>query len=86
MNADDIISEAEIAGFMNWRGPGAHSAHMMRRIKKLVEEVADRAVKGSEMVPAAQASGTYGGYMNYTPIDYKTIYPTGTVFYIKMKK
>lgn len=86
MKSDDIISEAEIAGFMNWRGPGAYSQHMMRRIKKLIEEVAQRASTGSDMVPAAHASGTYGGYMNYTPVDYKTQYPTGTVFYIKVSK
>lgn len=86
MTSDDIISEAEIAGFMNWSGPGAYSAHMMRRIKKLVAEVAKRASTAADMVPAAHASGTYGGYMNYAPLDHKTIYPTGTVFYIKVMK
>lgn len=86
MTSDDIISEEEIAAIMNWKGPGAYSQHMMRRIKKLVEEVAKRASTSSEMIEAAHASGTYGGYMNYTPKDYKTVYPTGTVFYIKVKK
>lgn len=43
MNNKDIISEAEIAGFMNWRGPGAYSQGPMNRIKKIVQEVAKRA-------------------------------------------
>lgn len=86
MNCDDIISEEEIAEIMNWKGPNAYSPHMMRRIKKLVEEVAKRASTSTEMKEAASASGTYGGYFNYTPIGHKTQYPTGTVFYIKAKK
>lgn len=86
MKSDDIISEEEIAAIMNWKGPSAYSQHMMRRIKKLVEEVASRSVVSQEMRAVAHASGTYGGYMNYTPIDNKTAYPTGTVFYIKVKK
>ena len=87
MTSDDIISEEEIAAIMNWKGPGAYSQHMMRRIKKLVEEVAGRAVISQEMRPVAHASGTYGGYMNYARLDYKTeAFATGTVFYIKVKK
>lgn len=86
MNSDEIMDETEIAMFMNWRGPGAYSQHMMRRIKKMIEEVAKRAATGTEMVEAARASGTYGGYMNYEPLDHKTRYPTGTVFYIMRKR
>lgn len=35
----EIISDAEIAGYMNWRGPGAYTAHALKRIKRIVEEV-----------------------------------------------
>lgn len=43
VNCDEIISEAEIAGYMNWRGPGAYSQGPINRIKRIVEEVARRA-------------------------------------------
>lgn len=36
------ISDAEIAGYMNWRGPGAYTQHAMRRIKRIVAEVERR--------------------------------------------
>lgn len=40
---DDVpLSAAEIAGFMNWRGPGAYSIHAERRIRKLVAEAVRR--------------------------------------------
>lgn len=32
------LSGAEIAGFMNWRGPGAYTAHAERRIVRLIAE------------------------------------------------
>jgi hypothetical protein len=33
------MTDAEIAGYMNWRGPGAYTAHAMKRIKRIIEEV-----------------------------------------------
>ena len=86
MNSDEIMDETEICLFMNWKGPNTYSPHMMRRIKKLIEEVAKRASTGTELIEAAKASGTYGGYMNYEPSDQKTQYPTGTVFYVRVKR
>jgi len=35
----EIISDAEIAGFMGWRGPGAYTQNSLRKIKRIVEEV-----------------------------------------------
>lgn len=36
------MTDAEIAGYMNWRGPGAYTAHHMKRIKRIIEEVQRR--------------------------------------------
>ena len=36
------LSGAEIAGFMNWRGPGAYTAHAERRIVRLIAEAVRR--------------------------------------------
>ena len=36
------LSSAEIAGFMNWRGPGAYTVHAERRIRRLVAEAVQR--------------------------------------------
>lgn len=36
------MTDAEIAGYMNWRGPGAYTAHHMKRIKRIIEEVQKR--------------------------------------------
>ena len=36
------MTDAEIAGYMNWRGPGAYTAHAMKRIKRIIEEVQSR--------------------------------------------
>lgn len=36
------MTEAEIAGYMGWRGPGAYTQHQMRKIKEIVEEVQRR--------------------------------------------
>lgn len=30
------MTDAEIAGYMNWRGPGAYTQHHMKRIKTLL--------------------------------------------------
>lgn len=39
---DVPLSAAEIAGFMNWRGPGAYTAHAERRVRRLVAEAVRR--------------------------------------------
>ena len=39
---DVPLSAAEIAGFMNWRGPGAYTVHAERRIRRLVAEAVQR--------------------------------------------
>lgn len=36
------MTEAEIAGYMGWRGPGAYTQHSMRKILKIVAEVQRR--------------------------------------------
>lgn len=36
------MTDAEIAGYMNWRGPGAYTQHHMNRIRRIVEEVQRR--------------------------------------------
>ena len=33
------MTDAEIAGHMNWRGPGAYTKHHMKRIRRIIEEV-----------------------------------------------
>lgn len=33
------MTDAEIAGHMNWRGPGAYTQHHMKRIRRIVEAV-----------------------------------------------
>lgn len=32
------MTEAEIAGMMGWRGPGAYTQHAMRKVLKIVAE------------------------------------------------
>jgi len=39
---DVPLSGAEIAGFMNWRGPGAYTAHAERRVVRLIAEAVKR--------------------------------------------
>jgi hypothetical protein len=36
------MTDAEIAGYMNWRGPGAYTQHQMKRIKALLVEAESR--------------------------------------------
>lgn len=36
------MTDAEIAGYMNWRGPGAYTQHQMKRIRQIVEEAQRR--------------------------------------------
>lgn len=39
---DVPLSSAEIGGFMNWRGPGAYTAHAERRLRKAIAEAVRR--------------------------------------------
>jgi len=36
------MTDAEIAGHMNWRGPGAYTQHQLKRVRSIVEEVQRR--------------------------------------------
>ena len=36
------MTEAEIAGYMGWRGPGAYTQHQMKKIKAIVAEAQRR--------------------------------------------
>jgi hypothetical protein len=36
------MNDAEIAGYMNWRGPGAYTERQLQRIRLIVEEVTRR--------------------------------------------
>jgi hypothetical protein len=36
------MTDAEIAGYMDWRGPGAYTERQLRRIRSIVEEVQRR--------------------------------------------
>lgn len=36
------MTDAEIAGYMDWRGPGAYTKHQMKRIHRIIEEVQRR--------------------------------------------
>lgn len=37
-----MLTDAEIAGYMGWRGPGAYTAHAMRKVKAAMEEAVKR--------------------------------------------
>lgn len=50
----EIISDAEIAGFMGWRGPGAYTQHSLRKIKRIVEEVRVRTLDRAESETLSQ--------------------------------
>lgn len=39
---DVPLTSAEIGGFMNWRGPGAYTAHTERRLRKAIAEAVRR--------------------------------------------
>jgi hypothetical protein len=36
------MTDAEIAGYMDWRGPGAYTERQLRRIRSIVDEVQRR--------------------------------------------
>jgi hypothetical protein len=37
-----MMTDAEISGFMNWRGPGAYTQWQLARVRRIVEEVQRR--------------------------------------------
>lgn len=37
-----MMTDAEIAGYMNWRGPGAYTAHAMKRVRAAITEAERR--------------------------------------------
>jgi hypothetical protein len=37
-----LITDAEIAGYMGWRGPGAYTAHKLRKIRQIIAEAEKR--------------------------------------------
>lgn len=56
------MTDAEIAGFMHWRGPGAYTQHQMRRIYSLLDEAERRerqacAKACEELPPPASCNG-----------------------------
>ena len=36
------MTDAEIAGYMGWRGPGAYTQHTLRKIREIVGEAQRR--------------------------------------------
>lgn len=37
-----MLTDAEIAGYMGWRGPGAYTEHKMRKVKAAIADAAAR--------------------------------------------
>lgn len=37
-----MLTDAEIAGYMGWRGPGAYTEAKMRRVKEVIAEAVRR--------------------------------------------
>lgn len=37
-----MLTDAEIAGYMGWRGPGAYTEHKMRKVKAAIAEAVAR--------------------------------------------
>lgn len=38
----NLVTDAEIAGYMGWRGPGAYTAHKLRNIRRIIAEAEKR--------------------------------------------
>lgn len=58
------MTDAEIAGYMNWRGPGAYTAHHMKRIKRIIEEVQRREREACAKVCEAEAKRALWNWEN----------------------
>lgn len=68
------MTDAEIAGYMDWRGPGAYTERQLRRIRSIVEEVQRRErekrgqamqVRPSEFVQLVKGQATLTGFPAY---------------------
>lgn len=59
----EIISDAEIAGFMNWRGPGAYTQHQMKRVRRVVTE-ADRRIRARYVALDTELAQLYEAALN----------------------
>jgi hypothetical protein len=78
---DAGISDAEIAGIMGWRGPGAYTEATLRKIKRVLEEdrarrVAPSAPMGEELpypvafcVPTSEGTPLFGKGWMFAPIE-----------------
>jgi hypothetical protein len=56
-----VLSDAEIAGMMNWKGPGAYTAGAMRKVKAIAEEAARREREAFQQVQPQPAVGQNTG-------------------------
>jgi hypothetical protein len=68
------MTDAEIAGHMNWRGPGAYTQHAMKRIKKIIAEV-----QKSEREDCAKVLDEMANYME------SEMEPSETVAWVRSK-
>jgi len=58
------MTDAEIAGHMNWSGPGAYTQHAMRRVKRMLE-----AAIAAEREACAKACEDHLAYPSLGPKD-----------------
>ena len=56
-----VLTDAEIAGMMNWKGPGAYTTGAMRKVKAIVEEAARRERAAFQQVQPQPAVGQNTG-------------------------
>ena len=64
------MNDAEIAGYMDWRGPGAYTERQLVRIRRIVEEVRRRE---SEECAKSAAIALLGADCDLTERVLKTI-------------
>jgi len=64
--ADTRITDAEIAGYMGWRGPGAYTEASLRKIRGIVDHVlrAERASQPKLPANAAEMVAFIGSHYN----------------------
>jgi hypothetical protein len=72
--ADTRITDAEIAGYMGWRGPGAYTEASLRKIRQIIDHVlrVERATPPSpitapEVDERAVFEAKYRGMLDLTP-------------------
>ena len=51
------MTDAEIAGYMDWRGPGAYTERQLVRIRRIVEEVRRRETEACAVIAETPVSG-----------------------------